>query len=554
MPIEDCPICSKIPATCHRENVDCEVVDDRPPEVLQLETFVKLQHAIDSNSSGQIERCPTCHRLYLHDTRYVAPSFYFDYESTWRRHDVDELFRTDWCVAQRLPERRVWCTIDGLCREHAIVRFADADGWSAVDPANAVTAIDSSAALATLIERDPPRVTGDLDLARRYAGFVDGVVHPGDRWHDSFDAIPLRKPLWAHQQSLIDAARAANRVTPVTVERAGDTVRVQAWVTSSHRLIRRVIAVQPDGRYVHEDTIAAEHLPLATTRRPCFGSLDAFRAFCGVPTMPAERCSLCSNLTDVTDECSSSSVEPEEIQRLEPLVEQILRCPSCHRLYEYSSDSGGGNDIYRGNEYSWSLRRRDADTLFDLRWCVQERVPDRRIDHICPDRFFPKHVLVRIGESSWAALDAANRLVMLDGHDAIAKLVDLDPPNVTDDVELAKRYAIFLDELEHPGDWRPDTFGLFTVICLRSELTPEEARQVEDVEAATGIVPGPTGVLDMRPTAERDGDRVTVRSWVVSQHRLIRRILTVQPTGHVLVEDAVIAEDLPIRGRTRGAR
>lgn len=51
----------------------------------------------------------------------------------------------------------------------------------------------------------------------------------------------------------------------------------------------------------------------------------------------------------------------------------------------------------------------------------------------------------------------------------------------------------------------------------------------------------------MRPTAERDGDRVTVRSWVVSQHRLIRRILTVQPTDQALVEDAVVAEGLPIR-------
>ena len=100
MPIEDCPICSKIPATCHRENVDCEVVDDRPPEMLRLEAFVKLQHEVDGDSSGQIDRCPTCHRLYLNDTRFVAPTFYFDYESTWRRHDVDELFATGWCVAR----------------------------------------------------------------------------------------------------------------------------------------------------------------------------------------------------------------------------------------------------------------------------------------------------------------------------------------------------------------------------------------------------------------------------------------------------------------------
>ena len=50
----------------------------------------------------------------------------------------------------------------------------------------------------------------------------------------------------------------------------------------------------------------------------------------------------------------------------------------------------------------------------------------------------------------------------------------------------------------------------------------------------------------MSPVATREGDTVVVRSWVTSNRRLIHRIITVQPTGHYVREDAVIVEDLPI--------
>jgi hypothetical protein len=98
LPLEDCPICSKLPDTCSREAVDCELRDDRPPEMLRLEPLVTGDPPLaDFDRKGAISRCPTCHRLYFEDVEYVAPTFYFDSYRTWTRYDVDTLFNVAWC-------------------------------------------------------------------------------------------------------------------------------------------------------------------------------------------------------------------------------------------------------------------------------------------------------------------------------------------------------------------------------------------------------------------------------------------------------------------------
>ncbi len=73
----------------------------------------------------------------------------------------------------------------------------------------------------------------------------------------------------------------------------------------------------------------------------------------------------------------------------------------------------------------------------------------------------------------------------------------------------------------------------------------DEQDQIEAALEATGLAA--SGGVDMPCVATREGDRVIVRSWVMSRRRLIHRLITVQPDGHYLREDAVIAENLPIR-------
>lgn len=253
MPLELCPICSRIPAACRRDLEDGVVVDDRPPEMLRLERFVH------GGSGGEILRCPTCHRLYLHTHWTGAPD---DAHSSWRRYDVDQLFNVEWCVARRVPHHHVAVVLDELFPAHAIVWFEGAQGWSALDGANRLTALDGAATLATLIERDPPRVTGDLDLARRYAALVDAIEHPADRRHDAFDEIVWRSRLSSEDQRRIEDARAASHVGPAVAERAGEHVTVRFWVTSGRCLIWRTLTVLPGGHYQRDDRVVADDLPV----------------------------------------------------------------------------------------------------------------------------------------------------------------------------------------------------------------------------------------------------------------------------------------------------
>jgi hypothetical protein len=100
---------------------------------------------------------------------------YFDYHASCERYDVDALFHVEWCVAQRLSDHDVAWVIPGLFRNHAIVRLEGAWTLHALDGDNQLVALDHST-LRELIERDPSHVTGDLELAKRYAAFVDGPM------------------------------------------------------------------------------------------------------------------------------------------------------------------------------------------------------------------------------------------------------------------------------------------------------------------------------------------------------------------------------------------
>jgi hypothetical protein len=71
-----------------------------------------------------------------------------------------------------------------------------------------------------------------------------------------------------------------------------------------------------------------------------FESIDRFRAHCGEPTMPLERCPICTAIPErcYRDRDRGDDTAPAVVDRLAMLVDgppgtALLRCPDCHRLY-----------------------------------------------------------------------------------------------------------------------------------------------------------------------------------------------------------------------------
>ncbi|MBA3460104.1 MAG: hypothetical protein H0T46_09105 [Deltaproteobacteria bacterium] len=168
-----------------------------------------------------------------------------------------------------------------------------------------------------------------------------------------------------------------------------------------------------------------------------FRSLDAFRGHCGEPSLPIERCPICSAIpdrcyrqtisslvadydVDYGDEGYTNTV-PSQVSQLEMFVngpkidsyqgEALLRCPTCHRLYYGKSKMEHvGARTYSTTSY----QRVDIDTIYRSRWCVGWRVPDRDIDAVHPNSYLAHHALVRFpGARTWFLLDDNNQLTEL---------------------------------------------------------------------------------------------------------------------------------------------
>ena len=58
------------------------------------------------------------------------------------------------------------------------------------------------------------------------------------------------------------------------------------------------------------------------------------------------------------------------------------------------------------------------------------------------------------------------------GPRAYSELIDRDPPAVTSDLELANKYALFIDEIERPDDRRPGRWDFLH--NWTQKLTPEQ--------------------------------------------------------------------------------
>jgi hypothetical protein len=285
-----------------------------------------------------------------------------------------------------------------------------------------------------------------------------------------------------------------------------------------------------------------------------FDSLDAFRAHCGEPTMRLERCPICSAIpercyretvsslvadydVDYGDEGRGHDNVPPQVAQLETFIDgpgrdALMRCPMCHRLYHHRNEL----EFIGARNYSTrSYDRVDVDTLFRTEWCVSRRLSDRNVEAIQKPDFFHHHAIVRFREGrTWFSLDERNHLIEL-SSDTLLQVIASDPPSGLDDPARARWYAEFVSEVEDPEVRVVDSID---AIGWRDPLTDEDRERVDAARAASRIE---------APTAERADDHIVVRLWVVSKKRLICRIVTVRKTGHVLLEDAVIAEDLPVQ-------
>jgi hypothetical protein len=275
---------------------------------------------------------------------------------------------------------------------------------------------------------------------------------------------------------------------------------------------------------------------------PYFASLDAFRAHCGEPTMPLDQCPICSKIPDRAyrfekgGDVETDSVPPE-IKQLVQIVGEysragvVLQCPTCRRIYLHKYDY---EFIYGGSEDTDSYERLDIEDAFRSEWMVRQRLDNNTINWVIDQNYFAHNAIVRFNDASgWFAVDENNQRHELT-RDTLTRLIERERPTGLDKLDRARHYAHVIDDIVNPRD-----HTLYGSIDWKKELTEEEQHQVADVEAASGRISG--------PEAEHVGDHIVVRKWVTSEKRLICRVITIERSGAFTIEDAVIAENLPIR-------
>lgn len=270
-------------------------------------------------------------------------------------------------------------------------------------------------------------------------------------------------------------------------------------------------------------------------------TLQAFRAFCGAPAMAVEACPICR---DIPRSCSrfekggelQHDTIPPAVGQLQGFLDEqrgwrgnVLRCPTCHRLYWYESEY---EFLIGGSEDTWSYQRMEVDELFRSPWFTRLRVAPRALGYLKTQAFFRGHVFLTFDqEPTWHALADEGTLTALASLDALAAVIALDPPDLTD--RLA--YATFVDRVTsaHPSR----QVDAFDQIAWRERLADDERLRIEDLRAASRVEP--------ERVAERGGSLAITR-WVVMDRQLICRVLTVLPSGEVRREDAVVGAAIPV--------
>jgi len=276
MPIERCSRCSAIPNDCYRQTVSSLVADydvdygdegytnTVPAQVSELEMLVNGPK-VDSYQGEALLRCPTCHRLYYgkSEMKHVGARTYST--TSYRRVDVDTIYRTPWCVGWRLPDRDIDAVHpNSFLAHHALVRFPEARTWFLLDDNNQLTELGELGreSLLRAIDGDPPIGLDDPTRAIRYAEFLSELEDSEVAIIESFDNIRWRAPSMAGDHEQIEAARSASRVEAPAAEPVDDRVVVRLWVVTKKRLILRIVTVHETGAFLREDAVIAENLPV----------------------------------------------------------------------------------------------------------------------------------------------------------------------------------------------------------------------------------------------------------------------------------------------------
>jgi hypothetical protein len=255
MPLEECEICRAIPKSCSRFEKGGDVERDTiPPEASRLVGFLPEIQA----QRGEVKRCPICNRMYFYEYEYEFLVGGSEDTYSYERLELDELFRHEWIILQRLGLERVW-----VQWQHYFPRaLVNIDGWKTLDDDNRLAPFTEDA-FRTLIAANPRGGFDDVARAKHFAHLVD--LASGRATSVSFfSTIRWKKPLTEEERRQIaDLEAACGKIEPPVVESHGDRITVRGWVIVDRKLICRVTTIFPDGRFIREDAVIGEHIPVA---------------------------------------------------------------------------------------------------------------------------------------------------------------------------------------------------------------------------------------------------------------------------------------------------
>ena len=281
-------------------------------------------------------------------------------------------------------------------------------------------------------------------------------------------------------------------------------------------------------------------------------TLSKLRAVVPEPTTALEACDICQHIPRFCSRFEKGGDTqhdniPPQVDKLVKIDDDILRCPTCNRLYVYEHEY---EFIYGGSEDTYSYQRVTHQELLRDKHMLQHRVES---DELCgalgrPRRkawweetqYFDGYCVtpVAVGADErivYIALpDDAPALPMT--LDTVARMVADAPVQGLDDQKRVLDYVDDLDKWTEEHRYRALRIAKFDEIPWREELTDDDRLQIEDLRRASEVRP-----LQI----ERVGDRWELRYWVVADQKLICRVVTVSLTGAIKREDAIVGENIP---------
>ena len=129
---------------------------------------------------------------------------------------------------------------------------------------------------------------------------------------------------------------------------------------------------------------------------------------------------------------------------------------------------------------------------------------------------------------------------VLRGHpEVLAQMAAADPPDLLTGENQARAYATYATAWTTDAQWGEMPVTSFDEIPWRTVLHAEERGAVDDLRARIGTRVRPA-------TMEASAEGWRLRSWVVSESRVIEREVLVPADGRLVRVDTVHGDKLPI--------